>query len=401
MDFGVVSTDDVTSGRLRDASRTELSYLLYEFLGSLAPLQAFAVVIIDEAQNLSVPLLEETRILSDADGQLQVVLVGQLEFRDKLKLPEMRQLEQRVSVHCQLSPLDLAGVAGYVSHRLRQAGGSPDRVKFSGDAVEVIYERSGGVPRIINRLCDRALRQGYARRAATIDHEIVEAANLLAARDAPAAAPEPPAPAAPAAIPAVAMASTPATVVLPPAPIVEPAVTAPAPASALPVAARSQPIATPAAAPAAPVASAAPAPEEPLAPTASTPDSVFGSAPRLDPIEIWRTVGEPELSAVPADWRHRWAPTNDVLPEPAPRSGVLVRVRAASRLTWLFMAVVAGFTIVFGALVFAPSIRASSLWSAIHERITPPPAPAPPPRVRLPMPPPLTLPAPPSPVEPQ
>src|SRR5260370_41573011 len=172
MDFGVASVDDVTSGRLRDASRTELSYLLYEFLASLVPLQAFAVVFIDEAQNLSVPLLEEVRILSDADGQLQVVLVGQLELREKLKLPEMRQLLQRVSVHCQLAPLDLAGVAGYISHRLHRAGGSSDRVSFSGDAVAEIYERSGGVPRIINRTCDRALRVGYTRPARPIDRDI-------------------------------------------------------------------------------------------------------------------------------------------------------------------------------------------------------------------------------------
>ena len=76
MDFGVASVEDLTSGRLRGASRAELSFLLYEFLGTLTPLQAFAVVFIDEAQNLSLPLIEEIRILSDADGQLQVVLVG-------------------------------------------------------------------------------------------------------------------------------------------------------------------------------------------------------------------------------------------------------------------------------------------------------------------------------------
>ena len=177
MDFGVASVEDLTSGRLSDASRTELSYRLYEFLGTLAPLQAFAVVIVDEAQNLSIPLLEEIRILSDADGQLQVVLVGQLELRDKLKLPEMRQLDQRVSVHGSLGPLDCAGVAGYISHRLHRAGGSADRICFSGEAVEAIYERSGGVPRVINRLCDRALHQGYSGRAALIDRAMVEAAN--------------------------------------------------------------------------------------------------------------------------------------------------------------------------------------------------------------------------------
>jgi type II secretory pathway predicted ATPase ExeA len=205
MDFGVVSVDDLTSGRLKDASRTELSYLLYEFLDTLTPLQAFAVVIIDEAQNLSVPLLEEIRILSDSDGrerQLQVVLVGQLELRDKLKLPEMRQVDQRVSVHCRLEPLGPDGVAGFVSHRLQVAGGSPDRIRFSADAIDAVYRISGGVPRIINRICDRALHQGHLRRVGTIDREILEAAIpdpgqfTPAPRPAPAPAPVQPATAA-------------------------------------------------------------------------------------------------------------------------------------------------------------------------------------------------------------
>ena len=179
MDFGVVSSDDFTSGRLKGLSRTELSFLLYEFLGTLAPLQAFAVVFIDEAQNLSLPLLEEIRILSDSDGrekQLQVVLVGQLELRQKLKLPEMRQVDQRVSVRCSLGPLDRDGVAGYVEHRLRMVGGSPDRITFSQDATEAAYAASGGVPRVINRICDRALHLGHLRRAALLDREIIEIA---------------------------------------------------------------------------------------------------------------------------------------------------------------------------------------------------------------------------------
>ena len=179
MDFGVLSVDDLTSGRLKDATRTELSYLLYEFLDTLTPLQAFAVVIIDEAQNLSVPLLEEIRILSDSDGrerQLQVVLVGQLELREKLKLPEMRQVDQRISVHCSLEPLASAGIAGYIAHRLEVAGGSPDRVRFSAEAVDLLYRTTHGVPRLINRICDRALHHGYLRRAGTIDEHMLEAA---------------------------------------------------------------------------------------------------------------------------------------------------------------------------------------------------------------------------------
>jgi hypothetical protein len=123
-------------------------------------------------------LLEEIRILSDSDGrrrQLQVVLVGQIELRDKLRLPELRQVDQRVSVRCDLGPLDQAGVAGYVAHRLSVAGGSADRVSFSGDGIAAVYQASGGVPRLINRVCDRALHQGHLRQAAIIDREIVEA----------------------------------------------------------------------------------------------------------------------------------------------------------------------------------------------------------------------------------
>ena len=179
IDFGVVSAEDFTSGRLKGASRTELSYLLYEFLATLTPLDAFAVVFIDEAQNLSLSLLEEIRILSDSDGrqrQLQVVLVGQIELRDKLGLPEMRQVDQRVSVRCDLGPLDQAGVAGYIAHRLNVAGGSPDRVSFSEDAIAAVYQVTGGVPRLINRVCDRALHHGHLSQAAIIDRGIVEAA---------------------------------------------------------------------------------------------------------------------------------------------------------------------------------------------------------------------------------
>jgi general secretion pathway protein A len=115
MEFGVISIDDLTSGRLGGASRTELSRLLYEFLGKLAPIQAFAVVIVDEAQNLSLSLLEEIRILSDSDGrerQLQIVLVGQLELQQKLTLPEMRQVEQRVHVRCALERSPVAEPRG-------------------------------------------------------------------------------------------------------------------------------------------------------------------------------------------------------------------------------------------------------------------------------------------------
>jgi type II secretory pathway predicted ATPase ExeA len=171
IDFGVVSIDDLKSGRLAGASRPDLSYPLYEFLKSLVPLQAFAVMIIDEAQNLSPQLLEEIRILSDLEDPeklLQVVLVGQLELHAKLKLPEMRQVDQRVSIRCNLQPLTRDVVAGYIAHRLEVAGGGRDRVEFSEDAVDEIYRVSRGVPRVVNLICDRALYHGYLERSPQI-----------------------------------------------------------------------------------------------------------------------------------------------------------------------------------------------------------------------------------------
>ncbi|HEV3217643.1 MAG TPA: AAA family ATPase [Vicinamibacterales bacterium] len=179
IDFGVMSVDDLKSGRLSGASRPDLSYPLYEFLNSLVPLQAFAVLIIDEAQNLSSQLLEEIRILSDLEAPeklLQVVLVGQLELREKLKLPEMRQVDQRVSVRCNLEALNREAVAGYIAHRLAVAGGGSDRVAFLPQAVELIFQASKGVPRIINLICDRALHRGHLARTAQIDADIVRVA---------------------------------------------------------------------------------------------------------------------------------------------------------------------------------------------------------------------------------
>lgn len=179
IDFGVTNIRDLTTGPLKSASRTELSYLLSAFLDTLAPLEAFVVVIIDEAQNMSAPLIEEIRILSDANArksQLQVVFVGQLELHERLKLPEMRQVDQRVCLYSRLDPLAAADVRGYVHHRLHVAGGSPDRVHVFSDALERLYAVSRGVPRLINRICDRALYVAYMRRTTTVDLAVLEAA---------------------------------------------------------------------------------------------------------------------------------------------------------------------------------------------------------------------------------
>ena len=179
IDFGVMSVDDLVKGRLKGASRPDLGFPLYEFLRSLEPLEAFAVLVIDEVQNLSLPLLEEIRILSDLEAGrklLQVVLVGQPEFDDHLRLPRMRQIHQRVSVHCQLQPLDRESVTGYVSHRLHTAGATAEQVVLLPEALALVHKASGGVPRIINLLCDKALAHGETRQTTRIGAELVRQA---------------------------------------------------------------------------------------------------------------------------------------------------------------------------------------------------------------------------------
>jgi type II secretory pathway predicted ATPase ExeA/cell division septation protein DedD len=173
VDFGVVSVDEIRSGRLRGATRTDLSYPLYEFLASLQPLQAFAVVMIDEAQNLTTELLEEIRILSDMEnGQklLEVLLVGQPELRTRLATTAMRQLSQRVSIRCELSPLAREDVKPYISRRLMIAG-NDGRVQFTDAAIDIVSAASGGIPRVINLACDRALLRAARSRTMTVDTE--------------------------------------------------------------------------------------------------------------------------------------------------------------------------------------------------------------------------------------
>jgi general secretion pathway protein A len=179
IEFGVMSVDDLKSGRLAGASRPDLSYPLYDFLKSLVPLQAFAVLVIDEAQNLPMPLLEEIRILSDLEGPeklLQVVLIGQPELLPKLKDPLMRQLDQRVSVRCTLEPLDRDSISGYIDYRIKVAGGGSDRVTFSGEAIDAIYRGTNGNPRLINLVCDRSLYRGHLARTFNIGPDIVRQA---------------------------------------------------------------------------------------------------------------------------------------------------------------------------------------------------------------------------------
>lgn len=123
------------------------------------------VLIIDEAQNLSTDVLEQIRLLTNLETDkhklLQVIMLGQPELNRMLELPELRQLAQRVTARYHLEPLGKADLAGYLRHRLAVAG--VERPLFPGRTISAIFRLTGGVPRLINLLCDRALLGAYVR----------------------------------------------------------------------------------------------------------------------------------------------------------------------------------------------------------------------------------------------
>jgi len=179
LDFGVISRDEAKGGRLSGVTKQALVDALQDFLLGLIPLRASAVLIIDEAQNLPLGVLEQIRILSnletDKEKLLQIILVGQLNLQALLRSPELRQLDQRVSIRYQLEPLDAETVAAYVAHRLTIAGGSA-AVAFTSRALSRVHSLSGGVPRLINLICDRALLAGFSAKANRITHDMVAGA---------------------------------------------------------------------------------------------------------------------------------------------------------------------------------------------------------------------------------
>ncbi|HVU24476.1 MAG TPA: AAA family ATPase [Opitutus sp.] len=124
------------------------------------------VLIVDEAQNLKFEVLEQLRLLSnletDRQKLLQIVLMGQPELKEVLAQEELRQLRQRVLVHYELRPLSIDDVVHYIQHRLSLAG-SNGRPSFTARAMRSIHRASGGIPRIVNNLCDRALLAAYVR----------------------------------------------------------------------------------------------------------------------------------------------------------------------------------------------------------------------------------------------
>ena len=149
---------------------------LNHFLLEQAGMGNNIVVVIDEAQNLSLRLLEQIRMISnletDKDKLIQIILVGQPQLREKLALPALEQLRQRIGVRYHMTPLDQDEVRIYIEHRLRVAG-SDGTLEWTSDGIEEVYRCSRGIPRLINLICDRCLLACYVFRAKRVDSEVV------------------------------------------------------------------------------------------------------------------------------------------------------------------------------------------------------------------------------------
>jgi general secretion pathway protein A len=139
-----------------------------------------AVLLIDEAQNLSRSVLEQIRMLSNLETEreklIQIVLLGQPELQELLGLPSLRQLNERITVRYNLTPLNHEQVRRYIDHRLEVARGPDGKVEFSPGACRVISDYSKGIPRRVNAICDRALLIAYTRERAVIDRRVAKEA---------------------------------------------------------------------------------------------------------------------------------------------------------------------------------------------------------------------------------
>ncbi|MBX3698108.1 MAG: AAA family ATPase [Dokdonella sp.] len=164
---------DITGkrGSLKGLTDTLNTYLLDAYAQGLR-----VVLIVDEAQNLSLDALEQIRLLTNLETPtqklLQIILLGQPELRDMLARPELRQLAQRITARYHLTPLDAAETEAYVKHRMAVAG--CQHIPFSRLGLRALYQRSTGIPRLINVIADRALMAGYAREQQSIGERLVD-----------------------------------------------------------------------------------------------------------------------------------------------------------------------------------------------------------------------------------
>src|SRR5262245_9799926 len=171
--------EDLGIRKSGDASPAQRLIALQHFLTERHRTGQNTVLIVDEAQDLEPRALEQIRLLSNFEAAhekiLQLVLVGQPELRAKLDLPELRQLKQRIGLRCTVPPLLHAQMRDYIRTRLRVAG-ARDLSLFTPDAIASIGHYSGGIPRVVNMLCDHCLVFAYADQMRRIGPPIVEEA---------------------------------------------------------------------------------------------------------------------------------------------------------------------------------------------------------------------------------
>jgi general secretion pathway protein A len=136
-----------------------------------------AVLIVDEAQNLSPEVLEEIRLLTNLETAteklLQIVLTGQPELEEKLKLPQLRQLRQRITLRCRTAALSLDETFGYIAERLRIGGASGEPI-FSKEAIQTVHMYSRGIPRVVNLLCEHSMINAYVDSLRPVPAHLVE-----------------------------------------------------------------------------------------------------------------------------------------------------------------------------------------------------------------------------------
>ncbi|HVO78682.1 MAG TPA: AAA family ATPase [Candidatus Bathyarchaeia archaeon] len=158
-------------------SKTEMLLDLNRFLIQRHARGLITALVVDEAQALRPELLEEIRLLTNLETSqqklLQIVLMGQPELEGVLDSPSLRQLKQRVSLRCQLLPLDEEQTGGYVVSRLQRAGAKAEPPIFNAEALARIYEYSRGIPRIINTLCENAMVNAFARELHTVTPDMI------------------------------------------------------------------------------------------------------------------------------------------------------------------------------------------------------------------------------------
>jgi general secretion pathway protein A len=159
-------------------TKNELLFYLSEFLLARSQRGGTTALVVDEAQLLSWELLEEIRLLTNLETAqhklLQIVLVGQPELDRRLDSVQLRQLKQRIALRCRLEPLSLQNVHGYILRRLERAGAnSHGSALFPLETIEAVHKFSGGIPRLVNTLCENALISGYGRQAKQITAELI------------------------------------------------------------------------------------------------------------------------------------------------------------------------------------------------------------------------------------